>query len=68
MPIYEYICKKCTEGFSLFQRVGTTERDTMCPRCGSRDIKKKISTFNSSCSVDSKFSSPGSHSGFSGGS
>lgn len=66
MPIYEYMCKKCNESFSLLQRVGVTEKDTVCPGCGSKDIKKNLSTF-SSCSVDSGFSSGGSYSGFSGG-
>jgi len=68
MPIYEYICKKCNENFSLLQRVGITEKDTACPRCGSSDVKKKISIFNGFCSVDPGFSSSdGSHSGSSGG-
>lgn len=67
MPIYEYMCKKCNESFSLLQRVGVTEKDTVCPRCGSKDIKKNPSTFSCSCSIDSGFSSGGSYSGFSGG-
>lgn len=48
MPIYEYICKKCEKNFSLLQRLGATEEDTICPACGSNDIKKKLSAF--SCS------------------
>lgn len=45
MPIYEYVCNKCNKSFSLLQRVGSSEKDTICPECGSKDIKKKISSF-----------------------
>ncbi|MEK6692097.1 MAG: zinc ribbon domain-containing protein [Nitrospirota bacterium] len=54
MPIYEYICMKCGEGFVLLQKVGATEKDTACPSCDSKDVKKKLSTF--SCSLDTGFS------------
>lgn len=68
MPIYEYMCKECNESFSLLQRVGVTEKDTVCPRCGSKDVKKKISIVSGFCSDDPGFSSSGgSYSGFSGG-
>lgn len=46
MPIYEYRCNKCNKEFSLIQKVGSSERDTVCPECGSKDVKKKISSFS----------------------
>jgi putative FmdB family regulatory protein len=46
MPIYEYTCNNCKKNFSLLQRVGSSEKDTVCPECGSRDVKKKISSFS----------------------
>jgi len=68
MPIYEYMCNKCNESFSLLQRVGITESDTVCPKCGSKEVRKKFSIFSCSTSVDSESSSSGeSYSGFSGG-
>lgn len=54
MPIYEYTCLKCGEGFVLLQKVGATEMDTVCPVCESKDIKKRLSTF--SCSLNTGFS------------
>ncbi|RMG72245.1 MAG: zinc ribbon domain-containing protein, partial [Nitrospirae bacterium] len=36
MPIYEYTCLSCGKSFSLLQKVGSTEKDTTCPHCGSR--------------------------------
>jgi len=45
MPIYEYTCMKCNKDFSVLQKIGSTEKDTLCPDCGSSNIKKKISAF-----------------------
>ncbi len=45
MPVYEYMCQSCQKTFSLLQKIGTTEQDTTCPHCGSRDVKKLISSF-----------------------
>ncbi len=61
MPVYEYSCAKCKAGFSLMQRLGATEKDTICPYCGSREVKKLVSSF--SCSIGGG----GFGSGFSGG-
>ena len=66
MPIYEYLCMKCNHVFSALQRMGTSEKDTSCPGCGSTDVKKKISAF--CCSPGGgPTSSPSSSSRFSGG-
>ncbi len=46
MPIYEYSCKKCKIIFSLLQRIGSSEKDTTCPKCGSKEVKKKFSLFS----------------------
>ncbi|MBZ0156411.1 MAG: zinc ribbon domain-containing protein [Alphaproteobacteria bacterium] len=64
MPIYEYSCKKCNEVFSVFQSMNASEKDTKCPKCGSNDVVKKISSF-SCCSPASGGAS--AHGGFSGG-
>lgn len=45
MPIYEYICLKCEERFSLLQSVHSSEKDTTCSRCGSAEVKKVMSAF-----------------------
>jgi putative FmdB family regulatory protein len=67
MPIYEYSCNKCNENFTLFQWISSSEDKTSCPMCGSRDIRKKLSTFSCSLSADPGSSTGGSNSGFSGG-
>jgi putative FmdB family regulatory protein len=69
MPIYEYACTKCNEVFSVFQSVNASEKDTRCPKCGSNDVKKKVSAF-SCCSIgggSTSFGSSGGFGGFGGG-
>ncbi|MCX7794364.1 MAG: zinc ribbon domain-containing protein [Thermodesulfovibrionales bacterium] len=64
MPIYEYLCNRCKAEFMMLQKMGTSERDTECPKCGSKDVKKKLSSFSCSFSGGYGLSSSG---GFSGG-
>lgn len=65
MPIYEYKCEKCGEGFSVLTSVGA-EKDTSCTGCGSRRVKKVMSAF--SCSLPSEgFGGGGSFGGAAGG-
>ncbi len=67
MPIYEYKCKKCSSAFSVIQKVGATEKDTVCPDCGSKDVKKQMSAFSCSSEGSAAFSPSGSHRGHGGG-
>jgi len=55
MPIYEYICLKCSNKFSLLQSLYPEPKGTECPKCSSRKVKKVVSAF--SCA-----SAPGSDS------
>jgi putative FmdB family regulatory protein len=64
MPIFEYTCNACNEMFALLQWA-TQEKDTLCPRCGSNNVKKIPSSF--SCTSDAGSSSGGTSSGFQGG-
>jgi putative FmdB family regulatory protein len=51
MPIYEYICLKCNETFSVLQSLYPAEKKTECPKCTSSEVKKVISSF--SCATGS---------------
>lgn len=44
MPIFEYRCGHCKEVFEFLQRGKDTPA---CPACGSKDLKKLLSRFNS---------------------
>ena len=45
MPIYEYRCEECDEGFGLFVRSLSQRDHTTCPKCGSRRVRKAVSLF-----------------------
>jgi len=46
MPLYEYTCNKCGEEFE--ELVTGSDNNISCPRCGTKDIKKKFSLFGMS--------------------
>lgn len=46
MPVYEYTCQSCQKDFELLVRGPSTE--IACPSCSSRELKKRLSSFNSS--------------------
>ena len=67
MPIYEYICLKCNERFSLLQSIHASGHDTKCPVCASQEVKKIISSFCCSAGSGGGASSSIPSGGFSGG-
>jgi putative FmdB family regulatory protein len=64
MPVYEYRCEECSEGFELFVRSPSRQADPVCPKCGSRRVKKAVSLFGVGREAGSRTSgascSPGS--------
>jgi putative FmdB family regulatory protein len=50
MPLYEFDCGKCGEPFEKLVRSAEAVKDVACPNCGSRKVKKKLSTFASKTS------------------
>jgi putative FmdB family regulatory protein len=44
MPIYEYECKECGEPFEKMVRFSEADQIPACPKCESKDTRKKIST------------------------
>ena len=61
MPIYEYVCGECSEVFSKLQKMSVGEGETSCPKCGSRDVARKLSA----CAIGGSSGNTGG--GFSGG-
>jgi len=47
MPIYEYRCRECGHVFSRLQRVGASSEGVTCPKCGSTEVERLLSTFAS---------------------
>jgi putative FmdB family regulatory protein len=42
MPIFEYVCKECHNGFETLVRASTT---VACPACNSTSVEKQLSVF-----------------------
>ncbi len=54
MPIFEYRCGKCE---ALFEKIVFKESEEIrCPKCGSVEVQKQLSSFAVSC--DSGRSAP----------
>lgn len=45
MPIYEFYCQSCNVIFNFFSSRINTEKRPDCPRCGRKELEKRISTF-----------------------
>lgn len=45
MPIFEFECSACHDQFDELVRNAEAVKDVVCPSCGSRKVKKKLSTF-----------------------
>jgi putative FmdB family regulatory protein len=43
MPLYEYVCARCRHAFEELVSAG---EEPMCPRCASRRLDKRFSTFS----------------------
>src|SRR6202163_115298 len=50
MPLYEYLCKKCGEGFTLTMTISEHDKKRVqCPRCNGTEVEPR-SASNSSTS------------------
>lgn len=45
MPIYEYKCHNCNHRFDLFESMGTTNENLICPECGAPKPERLFSMF-----------------------
>ncbi len=63
MPIYEYNCEKCGDDFELLV---FRNDEPECPKCGNKELRKKMSACGFSVGYKFKAASSGSGSGCSG--
>jgi putative FmdB family regulatory protein len=46
MPVYEFLCEKCKNPFSLTITISEYEKGKFrCPKCKSLKVKRQISSF-----------------------
>jgi putative FmdB family regulatory protein len=56
MPIYEFVCSECKKPFEELVFSSSAVDKVICPKCGSSQIKRKLSTFASKISGGSSLS------------
>jgi putative FmdB family regulatory protein len=56
MPIYEFHCERCGRDSEVLAR-SSDWQGTLCPRCGSTKLRKKLSVF-ASATAGSDFTPP----------
>jgi putative FmdB family regulatory protein len=54
MPMYEYQCEGCGEGFEIVQPMSARAEDTVCPHCKARKAVRLLSAFASKIVGDHK--------------
>ena len=47
MPVYEYTCQKCGEGFDALRWASEMDKPVACPKCGSEQTERRLSVFSS---------------------
>jgi putative FmdB family regulatory protein len=47
MPIYEYRCSQCGADFERLRPLGRADEAGPCPRCGSPEVRRRLSVFAS---------------------
>jgi putative FmdB family regulatory protein len=63
MPIYEFSCSTCDRSFEELVRSAESVSEVVCPTCGGRHVKRKISLFASKANTAGAFASASSASG-----
>jgi putative FmdB family regulatory protein len=46
MPIYEFKCSACGDLFEVMGGYAEREKERVCPKCGSTEVKQAISLFS----------------------
>jgi putative FmdB family regulatory protein len=47
VPLYEYACEDCGERFEKLLPLREATRGAPCPKCGSKSVRKLMSSFAS---------------------
>lgn len=45
MPIYEYLCPPCNRVFSFLVKSASETPDPTCPKCGGKELRRRMSRF-----------------------
>lgn len=56
MPIFEYQCTDCKSKFEILHKSSSKLEEVVCPKCGSKEYRKLLSTFSASMGNESSHS------------
>ncbi|RJQ39133.1 MAG: zinc ribbon domain-containing protein [Dehalococcoidia bacterium] len=59
MPIYEFYCPGCRRKVSVLSKSVSASSQSRCPDCGSRELKRLVTTFSYRRSTKSVWDSSG---------
>jgi putative FmdB family regulatory protein len=46
MPLYEYICRKCSHEFAVTMTINEHDKKRVqCPQCGSAEVARMVQPF-----------------------
>jgi len=45
MPLYEFVCDECGQGFELLVGFSQADKAHKCPSCGGEQTHRKVSSF-----------------------
>ena len=57
MPLYEFECEKCKARFEELTSPGAETSKIVCPECGSKKVRRLLSTFSASAEGGQSLSS-----------
>jgi putative FmdB family regulatory protein len=46
MPLYEYLCKKCVDSFTVTMTISEHDKKRVhCPRCKGTELEQQVQSF-----------------------
>ncbi|UCC94533.1 MAG: zinc ribbon domain-containing protein [Candidatus Omnitrophota bacterium] len=51
MPLYTYVCKRCSKSFEILVSFSRQRGEAKCPECGSNNTEKVFGSFSVSGST-----------------
>jgi putative FmdB family regulatory protein len=55
MPLFEFVCQACRTPFEELVRSSDAVKDVTCPTCGSRQVRRQLSTIAAPRSASSSY-------------
>jgi putative FmdB family regulatory protein len=60
MPLFEFVCQACRTPFEELVRSSDAVKDVACPACGSRQVRRQLSTIAAPRTINGGYASSAS--------